>query len=188
MDPLARFKSDRQRARSDRDPMANLCTIGHNGDTTAEMRTLVLRDVDNDLAIFINSTSPKWRPLSQSVSILTYWPSIQVQFRILANTSHVAEDIVAESWLLRPDPPKRMDWFYSSVTEQSSPIASRERLLEQVAAIDLPNPLIAPKTAQGLILSPYQMERLDLSQDNGVHDRTLYLWQQDNWAETTLVP
>ncbi|NKC01029.1 MAG: hypothetical protein GKR90_21390 [Pseudomonadales bacterium] len=168
--------------------MANLCTVGHNGTATAEMRTLVLRDVGEDLAIFINSTSPKWSPLSHSVSVLTYWPSIQAQFRILANTSSVAEDFVADSWQLRPDPPKRMDWFYSTVKAQSSRIESREQLLEEVAAVELPDPLVAPQTARGLILSPYLIERLDLSQDNGIHDRMRYEKRGDTWVGTTLVP
>ena len=188
MDPLARFKADRDRARAQQDPMANLCTVGNQGEATTELRTLVLRDVGDELAIFINATSPKWSALQQNAGVLTYWPSIQVQYRMSVDTKHVAEAIVAESWQLRPDAPKQMDWFYTTVQSQSSAIGTREDLLAQTNAMTLKEPLVAPETAQGLILTPYKIERLDLTQENGIHDRTSYEFKDGAWTETTLVP
>lgn len=187
-DPVSLFKIDRDRARAAQDPMANLLTLGHNGDQTAEMRTLVLRDVGDELAIFINATSPKWPALGGRTSLLMYWPSIQIQYRILADLSPVQAEIVADSWQLRPDAPKRMDWFYTEVRAQSQPVDSRAALLEKVHQLALPDNLVAPDTARGLVLKPFRVERLDLTQENGIHDRTLFLRQADHWTEQTLVP
>ena len=188
MDPIEQFKADRDRARAASDPMANLCTVGHNGDVSAELRTLVLRDVGRELAIFINATSPKWDLLSGTASILTFWPSVQIQYRLLANTAPIDADVVEESWLLRPDPPKRMDWFYTKHSAQSSPIADRATLLDELQNLRLSEPLVSPETARGLILNLKRVERLDLSMDNGVHDRRLFVRNNVGWNEQTLVP
>ena len=188
MDPLDRFKADRNLARDAKDPMANLCTVASLDNENVELRTLVLRDVGADLAIFINATSPKWAKLQEGGSVLTYWPSVQIQYRLQVRTTPVPTDVVAESWQLRPDAPKRMDWFYTRQQSQSTDIGSRDRLLDEALGLDLPDPLVAPDTARGLLLRPYKIERLDLTQDNGIHDRTLYEESGDAWTTTTLVP
>ena len=188
MDPIEQFKADRDRARTASDPMANLCTVGHNGDVSAELRTLVLRDIGDELAIFINATSPKWDLLSRTASILTFWPSVQIQYRLLANTTPIEPAIVEESWLLRPDPPKRMDWFYTKHSAQSSPIADRATLLDELQNLRISEPFVAPETARGLTLNLRRVERLDLGMDNGVHDRRLFVQNESGWNEQTLVP
>ena len=93
-----------------------------------------------------------------------------------------------ESWHLRDDPPKRMDWYYTTVQAQSSPVADRDYLLASLAALKLPEPLVAPATAQGLFLRASFIDRLDLGQANGVHDRRCFEWAQDAWQESVLVP
>ena len=120
--------------------------------------------------------------------MLTYWPSVQIQYRLQVRTTPVPTDVVAESWQLRPDAPKRMDWFYTRQQSQSTDIGSRDRLLDEALGLDLLDPLVAPDTARGLLLRPYKIERLDLTQDNGIHDRTLYEESGDAWTTTTLVP
>lgn len=188
MEPLELFKSDRTRAWEAQDPMAGLCTVGNQSAEGTEMRTLVLRDVGEDLAVFINSTSPKWSELQEIASVLTYWPSIQVQYRMQVRTSAVDAAFVAESWQLRPDAPKRMDWYYTRAIAQSTEIGTREDLLAQTDEFTLPDPLVAPATARGLILIPYRIERLDLTQENGIHDRVRYVFSEKGWSRTTLVP
>ena len=189
MDPWARFHSDRQRAFAANDAMAPLCTTA-NVDATgnAQLRTLVLRDVDGQLALFINATSPKWPHLQTQVSLLTYWPTVNLQYRLQCHTTEVAPEIVAASWQLRPPAPKQMDWFYTQHLAQSSEIESRQVLLEQVAAQQLPDPLQAPSSARGLLLQPFVIERLDLNQDNGIHDRRFNRLQNGSWTEKVLVP
>ena len=111
--PIEQFQADRARAREAGDPMAAVCVLatadehGH-----PEARTLVLRQVEEDLALFMNSSSPKWQQLQQGGSINTYWPSIEIQYRMRFTTQLIDPAVVAASWQYRPDTPKRMDWFY----------------------------------------------------------------------------
>jgi pyridoxine/pyridoxamine 5'-phosphate oxidase len=80
-----------------------------------------------------------------------------------------------------------MDWLYQDST-QSAVVASREALLLQLEQIKLPEPLIAPDAAKGLVINALEVERLDLSQTNGVHDRQLYQQINGAWNEQTLIP
>lgn len=191
MDPLAELLADRNRAREAQDPCAGLCiaaTVDPAG--LPQARTLVLRELDARLAVFGNNTSPKWPELTNgpSVAILVFLPSANVQYRMQCNTHPVPAKTVHQNWQLRPEPPKRMDWFYTSNTPQSAPVASRDLLLAELGKLVLPDPLVAPDTARGLFVDPVVIERLDLNQPNGIHDRRRYERQGDTWEETVLVP
>ena len=189
--PLALLDADRTRARSLNDPCANLCTLatvdaaGH-----PQARTLVLRDLDGRLAVFLNESSPKWEEVerSGSTAVVVWLPTVNVQYRLQCDTLPVAKPLVHESWRLRPDAPKRLDWFYTRVQRQSSPIADRETLVSAVLSLKLRNPLTAPRTAAGLFLEPFMVERLDLSMPDGIHDRRHFQRRADGWHETVLVP
>jgi pyridoxamine 5'-phosphate oxidase len=189
--PLDWLATDRARARSHSDPCANLCTLatvdaaGH-----PQARTVILRDVDGRLAIFLNETSPKWQQLehTQSLAIVVWLPSINVQYRLQCDSRPVAKQNVYESWQLRPDPPKRMDWFYTRIQAQSTPIDSRDALLEQLGKLQLRDPLVAPRTAAGIYLEPFRIERLNLTMPDGIHDRRSFQRRADGWHEVVLVP
>lgn len=187
-DPLALLTADRERARALEDPCAGLCTLA-NVDAAGhpDARTLVLRDMSGRLAIFVNATSPKFPELVR-VSAVVWLPSLNVQYRLRATTSPVPQDQVAESWQFRPEAPKRMDWLYALRQPQSSAIADRQTLLEALAALSLPEPLVAPDSAQGLYLEVTEVDRLDLNQANGVHDRRRYQLAEGQWQESVLVP
>ena len=169
--------------------MAHLCTVANiDAAGRAQMRTLVLRDVQGQLAIFINATSPKWAALQTGFTLHTYWPSVQLQYRFIVTAEVIDPQRVHESWHLRPDMPKRMDWFYEQHGQQSSKVTSRESLLAKISNVELPDPLHAPDNARGLLLSLIEVERLDLGQDNGVHDRQHFTLSGDDWHQSTLVP
>jgi len=101
--------------------------------------------------------------------------------------------VVAESWQFRPDAPKKMDWLYQQQA-QSTAVADRTQLLKQLDQLATPEPLVAPEAAKGLLIQVTEIERLDLTQSNGVHDRTLYTQRQEGqegqgeWHKQTLVP
>lgn len=186
-DPLARLKEDRGRARDQQDPMAGVAIVASV--TTAgepAARTLVLRDLDAELALFINETSPKMAEFeaSETIALVVWLPSIQIQYRLTARLEAIPTDVVHESWQLRPDPPKKMDWVYQR-HPQSTEIASRDALLDV-----LPDevPANAPDTAVGFFLRVDLLERLDLGQANGVHDRRLFRRTETGWREAVLVP
>ena len=190
IDPLARFAQDRASARERQDAWANLCavaTITSAGEPA--VRVLVLRDVDERLCIFVNATSPKVDEFSRSasVAVMTYLPSISVQYRLQCALERMAADTVHSAWQMRPPVPKRMDWLYGT-HPQSSPLASRAALLDTLDNLPLPDPLVAPETAVGYFLEPASVERLDLASDGGVHDRRRYGRDGGAWTETVLVP
>lgn len=187
-DPLALLAADRALARERRDPCAALCTLANVGrDGLPEARTLVLRDVADRLAVFVNATSPKFDHLDR-VGVVVWLPSLNVQYRLACTTEVVPAALVAESWQLRPDAPKRLDWLYTRGQAQGSPIGTRAQLLETLSSLTLPEPLVAPDTARGFFLLPARIERLDLNQENGVHDRRLYTLGNPTWREQVLVP
>jgi pyridoxine/pyridoxamine 5'-phosphate oxidase len=154
-----------------------------------QLRTLVLREFEARLALFVNATSPKWPSLREApLGVLVWLPTLNLQYRLSCSTSPVPDAIVHESWHLRPEPPKRLDWFYTRVRPQGSPVESRDHLLALLAGLELPDPLTAPHTARGLFLHPHVIERLDLGQDNGVHDRRRYRLIDNRWEESVLIP
>ncbi|MFQ3347153.1 MAG: pyridoxamine 5'-phosphate oxidase [Candidatus Azotimanducaceae bacterium] len=193
-DPLKQFHAERQLARDAGDPMAHVCvlaTVDKQGRPQA--RTLVLRNVNHEgqprLALFINASSPKWTELanSESVSVQVYWPSVELQYRMQVKAETLNPQMVAESWQLRPDAPKNMDWLYQQQA-QSTMVADRQALLSQLNQLKTPEPLVAPEGAKGLLLQIIEIERLDLTQSNGVHDRTQYTLNNNEWQKQTLVP
>ena len=191
MDPLAQLINDRAAARERNDPCAELCTaasVDHLGSPQA--RTLVLREIETRLALFGNETSPKWAEMSNasSIAIVVWLPSMKLQYRLNCRTEAVPKDIVHESWALRPEVPKSLDWYYTTHQPQSSKVPDRATLLRQLDSIALPDPLVAPETASGLYLVPQLVDRLDLNQADGVHDRRRYELAGEGWVESVLVP
>lgn len=190
-DPLGLLSADRQRARARDDPCANVCTLasvdaaGH-----PQARTVVLRDVEGRLAVFGNETSPKWRQLesSASLAVVVWLPTLDVQYRLQCLTRPVSKSTLHASWQLRPEMPKRLDWFYTRVQPQSSAIDSREALQSGVAALHLREPLKAPRTAAGVFLEPTLIERLDLATEDGIHHRQGFRRHASGWREFVLVP
>ena len=188
-DPLALFASERTKAFEAKDPMAALCSVATVDDQgIPSVRTLVLRDLDGKLALFVNATSPKWPGLQKQFSVMTYWPSVQIQYRMQVTGKPVPHEVVAESWLLRPDAPKRMDWFYEQVQRQSTAIGDRETLLKKLEGVELPEPLVAPENAKGIELVVEVVERLDLNQGDGVHERREWSPKDDAWIDRVFVP
>lgn len=188
-DPLKQLAADRRLAFERQDPCAGLCTLASLDDAGwPEARTLVLRELDERIAVFVNATSPKFPHLDR-VTIVVWLPTVNVQYRLRCTTEPVPAQVVAESWLQRPDAPKRMDWLYTQRQGQSTPVTDRDSLLATLAGLDLPEPLTAPDTARGLFLNPEQVDRLDLGMDNGVHDRRRYRpGNPGGWIEEVLVP
>lgn len=187
-DPVRLLKADRDHARNAGDPWADLCvvaSISPSGEPRS--RVLVLRDLDDQLALFFNASSPKSEEFkrSESLSILLYLHALKVQYRLTATFAEVDPNVIAKSWKLRPLVPRKLDWLYAT-RPQSSSVPSREALLDAIDRI--PETTTAPPTARGYALVPTEIERLDLDQPNGIHDRRRYKRLGDNWHETVLIP
>jgi pyridoxine/pyridoxamine 5'-phosphate oxidase len=190
-DPVELLRADRARAVAAEDPCASLCTVASvDGDGNPAARTLVLRDLDGELAVFSNRTSPKWHQLDgrTSIAVVVWLPVLQVQYRLQCRTRTVPDALVHGSWQLRPEPAKRLDWFYTRNLPQGSAIADRAALVDELAAIDLAESRTAPDTAGGYYLLPFEVDRLDVAQPDGIHDRRRFTLESGKWTETVLVP
>lgn len=186
-DPVALLQADRAAARAKDDANANLCvlaTVDQEGEPQA--RTLVLRDLESRLAIFLNRHSPKYVELAQSsrASVLVYLPSMAVQYRLRCALEAIPQAPVHASWQLRPPIPKRLDWLYAK-WPQGSKVESREHL---AGLLDVPLPDHAPDSAVGFFLAPDAVDRLHLEQPSGIHDRRRYERDGDAWREAVLIP
>jgi pyridoxine/pyridoxamine 5'-phosphate oxidase len=192
VNPLTLLADDRAKARAAGDPWANLCVLATVGsDGAAQSRVVVLRDLSDRLAVFINATSPKYSQLSLASrhSVLLYLASLGVQYRLRVAFEPVSSEIVRRSWQDRPRIPKVMDWLYANIQPQSSEIDSREALLAAYGRLDdaLPATTDAPEQAVGLYLIVDEVERLELSASQ-VHSRQRYRIDHDGWRSIELVP
>lgn len=191
MDPIEQLSIDRQAARANADPCANLCTAATvDTNNHPQARTLVLRDVGSRLALFLNQTSPKWQQISDTglLCVVVWLPSLNLQYRLQSQVEPVAKDLVDESWLLRPAVPKQLDWFYTTEQPQSSVLQSRQGLLQKLPLKNEAEHHVAPATAQGWYLLPFHVDRLNLDHPSGVHDRRAFSLNGGQWHETPLVP
>ena len=188
-DLIKLFRSDQRQAMAEKDAYANLCvisTVGSNNQPRS--RTLVLRSIGDDLAIFINKSSPKWSEMKGGIALQTYWASTQVQYRMSVSSIEIDKKTISESWQLRPNIPKKMDWVYKSAFHQSSKVQDLVRLRAEIDKIRNVDELEATDQATGLILQPEVIERLDLNTEDGIHDRRLYLKEDTYWIKKQLVP
>ena len=190
--PVELLQQERQLAAAQGDPWSGLCALASINNQTgmAQVRTLVLRDINSKLAIFINATSPKWAELRScgKTQFMIYLASISVQYRLDASLEPIPKHIVDESWLLRPDIPKSMDWYYTEIQAQSSTVESRAALKSRFDEHNKNgNAECAPETAVGLYLNLERIERLELLKEE-IHARNVWQWNSTRWLEQTLVP
>ena len=187
--PVELFKLDQQTARNQKDPYASLCVISTiSKEMLPQSRTLVLRQVEGSLAIFINKSSPKWEELKNGVALQTYWASTQVQYRMNVSTKPIDKEIINQFWQLRPEIPKKMDWIYQSRFPQSSKVTSLDQIRSETRKFTEVEKLTATENATGLILTPQKIERLSLDTPDGIHDRKLFIHTKEGWSESQLMP
>lgn len=190
-DPLTWLVSDRAKARTANDPWANLCVLTTVDRGLPQARVLVLRDIQDRLAVFLNATSPKQRQIAANaqVSVLTFLASCGVQYRIAATTTPIPQSVVHGSWRDRPRIPKVMDWLYHHHAPQSTVVSSRDALksmYETVHATLAADP-DAPPGAIGYFIDPYEVERLQLAGDD-IHSRERFSLADERWRRDVLIP
>lgn len=186
-DPVALLRADRLEAGKQGDPNANLCACATVAAGEPQVRMLVLREVAGRFGLFVNRASPKHAEFgaSQSVQLLVYLPSVDVQYRLTCGLEAMPSSLVHDSWRLRPPVPRQLDWLYAK-QPQSSPIPSREWLLTALA--EAAEAATAPASAAGYYLLPRSVERLRLNLGDEPHDRRRYTLAKDGWRSEALMP
>lgn len=188
-DPLILLSHDRSEARRTNDPLVDRCVLGtvdRNG--RSSLRTLVLREIDEQLALFYSRSSAKHVELMNNGlrgSVLVFLPSIGVQYRIESRFEDIPRSVIEEHWQLKPNAAKRMDSIYER-HPQSTVVDNFEGFKTLFAATAPPRK--SPANACGVFLVPEVVERLQLRGDRHMHDRKLFTRNDDGWQAQHLVP
>ena len=192
---IEQLQAEQAAANKQQDPNANVCffaTVDEDG--FPKVRTLVLREIsETSLTLFINASSPKWHQLQQQprCQAVLWYPSLQIQYRLTGVAQALDHQEIKDNWHKRPIRAKILDYFYDRIATQSSPVASRAALLEQFQALSQTidhNSLKPSDAAIGLSVQLDQIERLDLSQNDLPHLRTLFERSENGWQAHCLVP
>jgi pyridoxamine 5'-phosphate oxidase len=191
--PLHRLLDFFEQARRASDPCATfvtLVTVDHVGMPVS--RIITVREITGDgLVASISATSPKVAQLAADRwEVLCFWPSLMVQCRLRGHAHIQHDEATVASWRTRPKSSRLVDTYHASARAQSSPIASRETLLEEVDALartsgDLTQ---CPETVTTLLLNPTRMEIWIGSVKDRLHDRREYTLSPTGWTEQVLVP
>ena len=192
---MALLADDRERAKAERDPLANLCVLATvDGEGAPALRTLVVRGVDaRAVQVFINRNSPKWAELHASgrFELLCYYPGLGLQYRLRGRVADHDLDAVRASWVRKPYRTKLVDWYYEHERPQSAPLESREALVAGHRRMQerYPDPesVPVPDGVRGLDLVVERVERLDLNA-LPVHERRAFSRVDGAWEEVPLVP
>ena len=194
MDPIARIKTERQEARNQDDPNADLCFLALSESEKPSVRTLVLRDVSNDgFTLFINKTSPKWSIIqtNNKAEMLIWYSTSQTQYRIYGLIEKLSPSIIEHNWHRRPPESKYIDYSYESLGPLSSKINSRDDLAEHIKELKeerQEEEMVKPESAAGIVLRPEVIEMLDLNTPSRIHDRRRFDLVDDKWQPTQLIP
>lgn len=192
-EPTTALSADRTRARELGDSNAELCWLATvDSDGWPKVRALVLRDVADGHALFINATSAKGRELSRDsrCQIACWYPSLQRQWRLEARLVALDRKLLEEHWQRRPRVSQVMDHVYARGFPQSSALADPETLSAAHARLDssLGDRLDAPSEALALGLDVMSAECLQIHPGSRLHDRWQFTRGEAGWQRQALVP
>ena len=188
-DPIELLVRDRADARESNDPMVDRCVLGTvNRNGRAALRTLVLREIDDRLALFYSRTSAKHAEVitnGNRGSLLIFLPSIGVQYRIEARFEEISRSVIESHWQLKPEASKRMDSIYER--HPQSTVIEDFNTFETLFAATVPPRQRPPKRVGNFVLADL-VERLELRADPQMHDRKLFKRSETDWEVQRLVP
>lgn len=112
----------------------------------------------------------------------------QCRLRGRARIQH--DEATAASWRTRPESSRLVDTYHARAQRQSSPVESRETLLEEVDALARTSDDLTqcPETVTTLLVNPTRVEIWIGSVKDRLHDRRDYTLSPTGWSEQVLVP
>lgn len=192
-DPSSGLRADRARARELGDGNAELCwlaTIGADG--LPRVRALVLREVEEGFALFMNATSAKGGHLAREprCQIATWFPTLQRQWRLAVRTEPLSRGLLTSHWRRRPRSSQVMDHLYAAGFPQSTPLADASALRRAHDALDAKLGADPPPPAEALALKLTILgaECLQIHPADRLHDRWEYVLDGAEWTRRALVP
>lgn len=187
---LERFEKLFERARggSLHEPTAmTLATASAEGRPST--RTVLLKKFDEDgFSFFTNRESRKGSQLNDNPwsSLCFYWDFLQQQANVEGPVEQLSDEESDEYWSTRPRTSQLGAW----ASLQSRPLDSRAVLLARVAkyeALYLGRAVPRPDYWGGYRLRPVRIE-FWVSKPYRLHERTLYLLEDDQWTAQRLYP
>jgi pyridoxamine 5'-phosphate oxidase len=194
--PMIRLMEALEGAREARDPGAdwlNLITVDPEGFPVA--RIMTIRGVGAEsVVVTVTRDSPKMRQLADNgrYEAHLFWPNVLGQARMRGSYRIEDPPELARGWQGRAYGGKIADLYQVHCRPQSSVVASREVLLEELAELRRRFPsdraIEKPPEVVNLVLVPDFLELWIGDATDRIHDRRQYRRQGDDWLEEILVP
>jgi len=183
-------------ARRARDPGAdwlNLVTVDADGFPVA--RILTIRGISEEgVVVTVTRDSPKMRQLAAGgrYEAHLFWPNLLGQVRMRGAYRVEDPPELAEGWRARAYGGKLLDLYAVHCRPQSSIVASREVLLEELEELRRRFPaeqeIEKPDQVVNLVLVPDFLELWIGDATDRLHDRRRYTREGAAWREEVLVP
>ena len=194
--PMIQLMEALESARRANDPGAdwlNLVTVDAEGFPVA--RIMTIRDVSAEgVVVTVTRESPKMQQLEDGgrYEAHLFWPMVLGQVRMRGAYRIEDPPELAQGWRGRAYGGKIADLYQVHCRPQSSVVASRELMLQELAALRqrFPSDQVIQKPAEvvNLVLLPDFLELWIGDATDRMHDRRRYTRRSDGWLEEILVP
>ncbi|MEM7101352.1 MAG: pyridoxamine 5'-phosphate oxidase [Pseudomonadota bacterium] len=161
-----------------------LATVDQNGRPAA--RIVLLKGLNNQgLQFFTDYSSRKGQEIASNpqVAVLFYWKEVNRQVRI-TGTLEKLSDLVNESYF---DSRPEMSRWAAIASDQSQPVQDRQTLEAAMRNAQNVGDLMKPARWGGYHLYPDSFEFWQ-GRPNRLHDRFLYILEDDTWRIARLQP
>jgi pyridoxamine 5'-phosphate oxidase len=189
-DPIEEFQSLLKRANENEKGDATACVLATcDRECRPSARVVLLKDAGPDgFSFFTNYGSRKARELlaNPHAALCFYWPVLAIQVRIEGSAARVSTEESDRYFSTRPRESQLGAW----ASQQSSPLSSREELLErfQEAQVQFDDKTVPrPENWGGFLLTPQSVE-FWWNKDYRLHDRVLYERSGSGWTLRRLFP
>ncbi len=196
LNPMKLLMDALEGAQRARDPAAdslNLITIDPEGFPVARM--LTIRGISEaGIVVTANRDSPKMQQLGDNgrYEAHLFWPNVLGQVRIRGTYRVEDPPELAEGWRGRAYGGKIADLYQVHCRPQSSVIASRELMLQELAELRRRFPadqtIEKPAEVINIVLLPNVLELWIGAATDRMHDRRCYTRKEDGWLEEVIVP
>jgi pyridoxamine 5'-phosphate oxidase len=189
-DPIAQFEALFARARaSEPGDVTKVALATADVSGAPSLRMVLLKGVDErGFVFFTNHESRKARDLAANAraALCFYWETIGTQVRVEGSATRVSDQESDAYFATRPRDSQIGAW----ASRQSAPVASREELLAQVAAMRerfAGQAVSRPPFWGGYLIAPERIEFWSAGEFR-LHDRILYTRAGALWRSERLFP
>lgn len=187
-EPIAQFTAwfDEVKKCSDIIEPNAMCLATANRDGAPTARMVLLKSYGPEgFKFFTNYESRKGSDLAENpqASLLFYWPPFNRQVRVEGKVEKVPENESAEYFNRRPFASR----VSAYISQQSRPVPNRDFLVKAANEVFSRGNVERPPFWGGFILRPVNVEFWQ-GQSDRLHDRIVYIKENDKWTIQRLAP